>query len=298
MTPRAVDPATEAFARHRNLLFTVAYELLGSATDAEDVLQETWMRWIQVDLGQVRDTRAYLVRIATRQSLNHLRTLSRRRESYVGAWLPEPILTAPDVADDAELADSLSMAMLIVLETLTPTERAVFLLREVFDFGYDEIAVAVDRTPAGARQIAHRAREHVLARRPREVVLPSETRAALRSLQRAIQTGEVQGLLDVLAPNVILMADGGGIAQAVLRPITGADRVARLILGGLAKSGVAVEFVAATVNGNPAFISRIDGQLDGILAVHVEAGLIAALYYVRNPRKLSRLHSEIALSLR
>src|SRR6516164_4043469 len=140
------DPATEAFLAHRNLLFTVAYELLGSAADAEDVLQETWLRWAGVDLATVRDQRAYLVRIATRQALSRLRVLGRRKESYVGPWLPEPLLTAPDVAEDVELADSVSMAMLLVLETLTPTERAVFVLREVFDLGYDEIAEAVGKS--------------------------------------------------------------------------------------------------------------------------------------------------------
>lgn len=158
------DGVTEAFVAHRNLLFTVAYEMLGSAADAEDVLQETWLRWVGVDPGIVRDQRAYLVRITTRQALGHLRTLGRRKESYVGPWLPEPLLTAPDVADDVELADSVSMAMLLVLETLAPTERAVFVLREVFDVAYDEIAEAVGKTPAAVRQIAHRARAHVAGR--------------------------------------------------------------------------------------------------------------------------------------
>ena len=158
------DSVTEAFVAHRNLLFTVAYEMLGSAADAEDVLQETWLRWAGVDLAAVRDQRAYLVRITTRQALTRLRTLRRRKESYVGPWLPEPLLTAPDVAEDVELADSVSMAMLLVLETLTPTERAVFVLREVFDLAYDEIAEAVGKSPAAVRQIAHRARGHVAAR--------------------------------------------------------------------------------------------------------------------------------------
>ena len=186
------DPATEAFLAHRNLLFTVAYEMLGSAADAEDVLQETWLRWAGVDLGAVRDQRAYLVRITTRQALSRLRTLGRRKESYVGPWLPEPLLTAPDVAEDVELADSVSMAMLLVLETLTPTERAVFVLREVFDLDYDEIAEAVDKSPAAVRQIAHRARAHVAARRPRGVVSPAETRDALEAFQRAVETGDLQ----------------------------------------------------------------------------------------------------------
>src|SRR4051812_21667453 len=171
-----VDSATEAFVTHRNLLFTVAYEMLGSAADAEDVLQETWLRWVGVDLGAVQDQRAYLVRITTRQALSRLRTLRRRKETYVGPWLPEPLLTAPDVADDVELADSVSMAVLLVLETLAPTERAVFVLREVFGLEYDEIAEAVGKRPDAVRQIAHRARAHVAARRPREVVSTAETR--------------------------------------------------------------------------------------------------------------------------
>jgi RNA polymerase sigma-70 factor (ECF subfamily) len=183
---QAIDRATETFVAHRNLLFTVAYEMLGSAADAEDVLQETWLRWVEVDLEQVRDQRAYLVRITTRQALNRLRTMSRRKESYVGPWLPEPLLTAPDVAQDVELAESVSMAVMLVLETLSPTERAVFVLREVFDVGYDEIAAAVDKTPAAVRQIAHRARRHVDARRPREVVSQSQTRAALESFLLAL----------------------------------------------------------------------------------------------------------------
>jgi RNA polymerase sigma-70 factor (ECF subfamily) len=166
MNDHPTGPATAAFLAHRNLLFTVAYELLGSAADAEDVLQETWQRWVHVDLAQVRDQRAYLVRITTRQSLNRLRAMKRRREAYVGPWLPEPMLTAPDVAQDVELAESVSVALMLVLETLSPTERAVFVLREAFGFGYDEIAAAVDKNPAAVRQIAHRARLHVKARRP------------------------------------------------------------------------------------------------------------------------------------
>src|SRR5580692_5422587 len=212
------DPATEAFLAHRNLLFTVAYEMLGSAADAEDVLQETWLRWAGVDLGGVRDFRAYLVRITARQALARLRTLGRRRESYVGPWLPEPLLTAPDVAEDVELAESVSMAMLLVLETLTPTERAVFVLRDVFGLEYDEIGEAVAKSPAAVRQIAHRARAHVAARRPRGVVSAAQTRSAIEAFQGAIETGDLQRLLDMLAPDVVLLGDGGGVVQAVVRP--------------------------------------------------------------------------------
>ena len=231
-----MDPATEAFVAHRNLLFTVAYEMLGSAADAEDVLQETWLRWAGVDLDTVRDQRAYLVRITTRQALLRLRTLGRRKESYVGTWLPEPLLTAPDVAEDVVLADSVSMAMLLVLETLTPTERAVFVLRDVFDLGYDEIAEAVDKSPAAVRQVAHRARAHVAARRPRADVSPAETRHALEAFQRAADTGDLQGLLDILAPDVVFLGDGGGVVQACCRPIVGAGKVARCWPSGWAGS--------------------------------------------------------------
>ncbi|WP_326558684.1 RNA polymerase sigma-70 factor [Micromonospora sp. NBC_01796] len=289
------DPATEAFLAHRNLLFTVAYEMLGSAADAEDVIQETWLRWAGVDLDTVRDQRAYLVRITTRQALVRLRTLGRRRESYVGSWLPEPLLTAPDVAEDVELAESVSMAMLLVLETLTPTERAVFVLREVFDLGYDEIAEAVDKSAATVRQIAHRARAHVAARRPRGVVTPAETRNALEAFQRATETGDLQRLLDILAPDVVLLGDGGGVKQAVPRPIVGADRVARVLAAGLPRVAALASLRPAQVNGCPALILRIDGEIDSVLAVRIDDGLVTGIYAVRNPEKLSHMERETAL---
>ncbi|MEU2583648.1 RNA polymerase sigma-70 factor [Streptomyces avermitilis] len=288
------DPATEAFVAHRNLLFTVAYEMLGSAADAEDVLQETWLRWAGVDLGTVRDQRAYLVRITTRQALSRLRTLGRRKESYVGPWLPEPLLTAPDVAEDVELADSVSMAMLLVLETLTPTERAVFVLREVFDLGYDEIAEAVDKSPAAVRQIAHRARAHVAARRPRGVVSPTETQGALDAFRRAAETGDLQSLLDILAPDVVFLGDGGGVKQAVLRPVVGADKVGRLLAAGLGRI-TASSLRPAQVNACPALILRLDGAVDTVMAVRIDDGLITGFYAVRNPEKLSHMQRETAL---
>ncbi|MFI0814306.1 RNA polymerase sigma-70 factor [Streptomyces sp. NPDC021098] len=289
---RTEDTATEAFVAHRNLLFTVAYEMLGSAADAEDVLQETWLRWAGVDLGVVRDQRAYLVRITTRQALSRLRTLGRRKESYVGPWLPEPLLTAPDVAEDVELAESVSMAMLLVLETLAPTERAVFVLREVFDLGYDEIAEAVDKSPAAVRQIAHRARTHVAARRPRGTVSPAEARGALDAFQRAADTGDIQGLLDILAPDVVFLGDGGGIKQAVPRPIVGADKVGRLLAAGLGRMATVGSLTPTQVNGHPALILREggpDGAVDTVVAVRIDDGLITGLYAVRNPEKLSRM---------
>jgi RNA polymerase sigma-70 factor (ECF subfamily) len=290
-----LDPATEAFLAHRNLLFTVAYELLGSAADAEDVLQETWLRWVNVDLDTVRDERAYLVRITTRQALIRLRTLGRRKESYVGPWLPEPLLTAPDLAEDVELADSVSMAMLLVLETLTPTERAVFVLREVFDLEYDEIAQAVDKTPAAVRQIAHRARAHVAARRPRGLASPAEARNAVGAFQRAVETGDLQSLLDILAPDAVLLGDGGGLKQTVPRPIMGADRVARLLAAGLGRVRAEMSVEPAQVNGCPALIVRLNGEMDTVVAVRIDDGLITGLYAVRNPQKLSHMERETAL---
>lgn len=288
------DAATEAFLAHRNLLFTVAYEMLGSAVDAEDVLQETWLRWAGVDLATVQDQRAYLVRITTRQALTRLRTLGRRKESYVGPWLPEPLLTSPDVAEDVELADSVSMAMLLVLETLGPTERAVFVLREVFDLPYEEIADAVDKTPAAVRQIAHRARAHVAARRPRETISKAKSREALEAFRQAADTGDLQRLLDILAPDVVFLGDGGGIKQAVLKPVVGADKVARLLTVGMGQID-ATSLHPAEVNGYPALILHLNGEVDTVIAVRIDDGLVTGLYAVRNPEKLSHMERETAL---
>ncbi|MDM4722271.1 RNA polymerase sigma-70 factor [Micromonospora sp. WMMA1363] len=298
MNDHATDVATDTFLAHRNLLFTVAYEILGSAADAEDILQETWLRWAKVDLGQVRDRRAYLVRIVTRQSLNRLRTMKRRKEAYVGSWLPAPLLTTPDVAEDVELAESVSMALMLVLETLSPTERAVFVLREAFDVSYDDIAVAVDKTPAAVRQIAHRARRHVDARQPRRAVSPGQTRAVLESFRRAVETRDLQGLLDVLAPEVVLVSDGGGVKHAAPRPVTGAGKVARMFVGVLSKLGGALSVEQTAVNGNSALLVRLNGEVDGVIAVRVENARIVGLYYVRNPEKLSHIGSETPLTLR
>jgi RNA polymerase sigma-70 factor (ECF subfamily) len=294
----AAVEATETFVAHRNLLFTVAYEMLGSAADAEDVMQETWLRWVKVDVAQVSEQRAYLVRITTRQSLNRLRSMKRRREAYVGSWLPEPMLTAPDVAADAELSESVSMALMLVLETLTPTERAVFVLRGAFGIGYDEIAAAVDKTPAAVHQIAHRARRHVEARRPRRAVTARQAQAALEAFQRALETRDLQGLLDVLAPDVVAISDGGGIKQAAPRPVIGADKVARFIVGGLTRNDVPLTVEPTVVNGSCALALHVDGELDGVIAMRVEDTRITGLYYVRNPQKLTHIESETPLTLR
>ncbi|MFN8191618.1 MAG: RNA polymerase sigma-70 factor [Nocardioidaceae bacterium] len=286
----------QGFAAHRGLLFTVAYEMLGSAADAEDVVQETWLRWAGVDHAEVLDPRAYLVRIATRLALNRLRTLARRREAYVGPWLPEPLLTVPDVADDVALADSVSTAMLLVLETLAPVERAVFVLREVFDLPYDEIATALDKTPDAVRQTALRARRHVAARRPRQAVERSESLRAIESFLAAASTGELQPLMDVLAPDVVLLSDGGGLVSAARRPVVGRDNVARF-LDGIARKGAADAAVdVAWVNGLPAIRASRHGQVVTVITLAVEDGLVAGVYVVVNPDKLARLTEPVGLT--
>jgi RNA polymerase sigma-70 factor (ECF subfamily) len=291
-TSASDDAATEVFIAHRNLLFTVAYEMLGSAADAEDVLQETWLRWVGVDRSLVSEPRAYLVRIVTRQALDRLRALSRRRESYIGPWLPEPLLTAPDVAEDVELAESVSMAMLLVMETLSPTERAVFVLRDVFELDYDEIAAAVGKNPAAVRQIARRARGHVAARRPRGTASPEQTRNALEAFQMAVETGELQRLLDILAPDVVALSDGGGIKHALLQPVVGSRNVARLLAAGWWRRDAERSVELVHVNGGPGLLVRIDGKIDGVVAVSVESGYVTGAYHVRNPEKMTHMDQE------
>ena len=287
------DPAE--FEALRPLLFTVAYEMLEVAADAEDVVQEAWLRWSQVDRSTVRDERAYLVRVVTRLALNRLRTVSRRRESYVGPWLPEPLLTAPDVADDVELAESVSTAMLLVLQTLTPLERAVFVLREVFDVPYDEIADAVERTPAAVRQVAHRAREHVAARRPRQRVRREEHAAVLERFRAASATGDVGALVSVLAPDVLLVTDGGGLRKAALRPILGRDKVLRF-LEAVTPTDVVLDLQLVSVGGQSGLVVVVDGEVDAVITIDVVDGLVGSLYFVRNPEKLTGLEREVRLA--
>jgi RNA polymerase sigma-70 factor (ECF subfamily) len=287
--------SADAFALHRGLLFTVAYEMLGSASDAEDVVQETWLRWANVDQSIVRDVRAYLVRIVTRQALNRLRALSRRREDYIGAWLPDPLLTSPDVADDLGLAESVSLAMLTVLETLGPTERAVFVLREVFDTSYDEIAEAVGKTPAAVRQIAHRAREHVAARAPRMQVSPAEQQQVVARFLEAVQTGDFQALLEVLAPDVVLVSDGGGVVAAARRPIQGAEHVARF-LSRFASVAPGAQLTTVVLNGAPAIRIDLPDAVTFAVSLAVQGGCISGIYGVANPLKLARLDIETLLT--
>ena len=281
----------DPFLAHRSLLFTVAYQLLGSAADAEDVVQETWLRWAgmgEAARDEVRDPRAYLVRIVTRQALDRLRKLARQREDYVGQWLPEPLLTSPDVADDVELAESVSIAMLTVLETLGPAERAVFVLREVFDVPYDEIAEAVGKSADAVRQIAHRARRHVAARRPRMQVSRTEQQRVVQRFLAALTTGDVQGLMDVLAPDVVLVADSGGLVPAIRRPVVGSKRAATLMSGF---SRLATDPQVSTVLINGAVAARIDlaGELDSVVTFVIDNGRITHIHAIRNPTKLGRL---------
>jgi RNA polymerase sigma-70 factor (ECF subfamily) len=294
-----VTVTEDPFVAHRGLLFTVAYEMLGSAADAEDVVQETWLRWDAIgedERAAVREPRAFLVRMVTRKALDRLRSNARRREEYVGEWLPEPLLTTPDVADDVELAESVSIAMLTVLETLTPTERAVFVLREVFDTPYGEIAEAVGKSADAVRQIGHRAREHVAARRPRMEVGRGEQQEVVDRFLAAVTQGDLQGLLDVLAPDVVLVADGGGVVQAVVSPVVGAKKVANL-LRPFNRLAPEAKILPALFNG--AVGARIVGTDDGYdtaISFVVEEGRISRIYAVRNPAKLGRIDVEATIS--
>ncbi|MFT3660464.1 MAG: RNA polymerase sigma-70 factor [Gordonia sp. (in: high G+C Gram-positive bacteria)] len=278
----------EVFAEYRPLLFSIAYEILGSVVDTEDVLQESYLRWRDAAVG-VEHPRAYLARIVTRQSLNALRSAARRREEYVGTWLPEPLPTTGDEPGDHVLTgEAVSTAMLLVLETLTPTERAVFVLREVFDFGYPEIAEAVGKTPEAVRQIAHRARGHVRARRTVALAEPARARAAAQAFLQAATTGDVQALLDVLAPDAVYLGDGGGRVVAARRPVLGAEAVARMILGLVKMSAGLGEMTVgfAEYNGMPALVIAFDGAVDTVMCIEVTDEGVTAVYAVRNPEKL------------
>ena len=290
MTDRG-DMTDDPFVAHRSLLFTVAYEMLGSAADAEDVVQESWLRWAGVDQERVREPRAYLVRIVTRQALNRLRTLARQREDYVGEWLPEPLLTTPDVADDVELAESVSIAMLTVLETLTPTERAVFVLREVFAVPYEEIGAALDKTSAATRQIARRARAHVDARRPRMRVSQAEQEAVAERFLAAVRTGDVQAFLGMLAPDVVLLSDGGGVVRAARKPVVGARKVATFLTAGR-KHVADLDGHLVSVNGRPGLWLEVNGEFAAIGSLEVTDGQITRVYAIANPHKLTRLTQE------
>jgi RNA polymerase sigma-70 factor, ECF subfamily len=287
----ATGEHAERFTLLRPLLFTIAYEILGSATESDDVLQDSYLRWADVDLSTVHDTKSYLAQLVTRQALNALRAGARRREEYVGPWLPEPLLLdSQDASTDVVLAESVSMAMLVLLETLSADERAVFVLREVFGFDYAEIADAVGKPAPTVRQVAHRAREHVRARRKRfDNVDPQRNAALTAQFLATAASGDVDALMTMLAPDATWMADSGGKVSAARRPIVGADKVARAIAGLLRKAqeGLRVEMV--NCNNAPAVLLYFRGQLEGVITVEVVDDLITNFYVMRNPDKLAAL---------
>ncbi|MGZ8802065.1 MAG: RNA polymerase sigma-70 factor [Mycobacterium sp.] len=288
MKARPGDVHAERFMLLRPLLFTIAYEILGSATESDDILQESYLRWAEVDLSTVADTKAYLAQLVTRQSLNALRAQSRRREDYVGPWLPEPLLTEQDASADVVLAESVSMAMLVVLQTLGPDERAVLVLREVFGFSYEEIASTVGKTTAAVRQMAHRAREHVQARRKRfEPVDPKLSSELTSRFFTAAATGDLDGLMSMLAPDVVWTADSDGKVSAARRPVSGAERVARLIVGLVRLGGPDARVEPATYNSAPALVLYTGDKLEGVVSFEVVDGTITNFYAMRNPEKLA-----------
>ncbi|MFJ8940493.1 RNA polymerase sigma-70 factor [Streptomyces sp. NPDC102365] len=290
----ATDTVTEVFEEHRSVLMGVAYRMLGRVADAEDVVQEAWLRWSGADRSDVREPRAYLVRIATRLALDRLRQAQARKEAYVGPWLPEPYVTdfgdtVADTAERAVLADSVSLAVLVVLESLSPLERAVFVLREAFGYPYAEIAVTLDRSEPAVRQLAGRARRHVEERRPRYEVDPVERRDLTERFLAAATEGDLDGLMSLLAPDVRLIGDSGGLAQAPVRVIESADKVGRF-LGGAVRKGVSgATFRFLEVNGGPAFLVLSGGKPDSVFQLDIADGRIQCVYIVRNPEKLLSL---------
>jgi RNA polymerase sigma-70 factor (TIGR02957 family) len=283
---------TEVFTEHRRLLFDVAYRMTGSVADAEDLVQEAWLRWSTVDEDSVNNPKTYLVRTVTNLSINQLTSARARRETYVGPWLPEPLLTQPDASQEAEMAESISLAMLVVLETLSPLERAVFLLHDVFGYSHTEIASIVDKPETSVRQTASRARAHVAARRPR---FDTDTKVSIEAVERfrdACLGGDLNALLDLLAPDVVAWSDGGGKVQAALRPLEGADHVARWVLGVTRKGAAGITFDIATINGQPGLLGTLDGVPVGAVAFDVADGRIAALRFVVSPDKLRGLQPE------
>jgi RNA polymerase sigma-70 factor (TIGR02957 family) len=285
----------ESFDRHRRLLFTVAYQMLGSVADAEDTVQDAWLRWSAADRGAVADERAYLVRVVSRLALDRLRSARAQRETYVGSWLPEPLLTgpatdaAPDPAEAAELGEQVSLAVLVVLETLSPVERAVFVLREVFGMSWSEVAGVLDRSEAAVRQLGHRAREHVQARRPR---FDTDRRSAREVTERFLAAaigGNVESLLAAMSPGVVLLSDGGGKVKAPRRAIEGADKVARF-LAAVAPQGADVPGLragVAEVNGAPAVVAWTDDGPYLALQLVLVDGLVEQVLFIANPEKLA-----------
>ena len=294
----------EVFEAQRDFMFAVAYRMLGTVTDAEDAVQDAWLRWSAAPRSELANPQAYLARIVANTALNRLRSARARREAYVGPWLPEPLLTEtrPDAAARAELAESVAVAMLVVLESLTPDERAVFVLREVFGFSHAEIGAALGRSGAAVRQLAHRAREHVQARRPRFDVDRNQQRQVTQRFLAAAAGGDIEGLITVLAPDVRLLTDGGGKVRAALRPIIGAGKVARFIAaissrpyGGIEISDMSLE--ATEINGGMGVLATAGGQAMAVLTLAVADGRITAIQLLTNPDKLSAINAGRTLPL-
>jgi len=277
------------FEQHRGLLFSIAYRMLGSASDAEDIVQEAFLRWEHAADADVQSPRAWLSTVVTRLAIDHLRSARVQRETYVGPWLPEPLLTehAPSASERLALAESLSMAFLVMLETLGPVERAVFLLREVFDYDYEEIAGIVGKSADNCRQMLRRARERVVAGRPRfEAKAEEHTRLTQQFLATAA-TGDVPALVALLAKDATLWSDGGGKVTAARKPIHGADRVARFVTGVLRKGAAkAMDVRLMRVNGADGLVAYVGGQARFVVSLDVGDGLIRALRIVVNPDKL------------
>ncbi|MFF1921145.1 RNA polymerase sigma-70 factor [Streptomyces sp. NPDC058221] len=286
------DPATDVFEEQRPVLTGVAYRMLGRIADAEDVVQEAWLRWSAAAREDVREPRAFLVRIVTRLAIDRLRRLRTRREAYVGPWLPEPVVTefgpaVPDTAEQAVLAESVSVAVLVVLESLSPLERAVFVLREAFGFPYGEIATTLDRTEAAVRQLAGRARRHVEDRKPRYDVDPVHRRDLTERFLAAAAGGDIEELLALLAPDVRLVGDSGGKAKAPLRVLEGADKVSRFLQAVAGQPAPDLEIRSVEANGGPALLVLFGGKPDCVIQVDVRGGVIQCVYIVRNPDKLT-----------
>ncbi|MCX5259801.1 RNA polymerase sigma-70 factor [Streptomyces canus] len=290
----ATDTETDVFEEHRPVLMGVAYRMLGRVTDAEDVVQEAWLRWSAADRSEVREPRAYLVRVATRLAIDRLRQVKARGETYVGPWLPEPYVTdfgdtVPDTAEQAVLADSVSLAVLVVMESLSPLERAVFVLREAFGYPYADIAAMLDRGEPAVRQLAGRARRHVEERRPRYEVDPARRRDLTERFLAAAGGGDLEGLMSLLAPDVRLVGDSGGKTKAPLRVLESADHVGRFLVG-IAERGVAdITWRFLEVNGGPAVLVLSGGKPDSVFQLDILDGRIQSVYIIRNPDKLRAL---------
>jgi RNA polymerase sigma-70 factor (ECF subfamily) len=285
---KAPENATELFDQYRFLLFSIAYRMTGSATDAEDIVQEAFLRWLEQDTQKVQSSKAYLSTVVTRLCIDQLRSARTQREVYVGPWLPEPLLTDQhDPTETAALAESLSFAFLVMLESLGPLERAVFLLREVFDYDYAEIAAIVGKSEANCRQVLHRAHQHLGQRRPRFDVSHEQQERITYQFLRASANGDMQELLDLLTDDIVFTADGGGKARAGLNLVHGADKVARGLLGGLHKMPSGVQGDIEEINGQPAIVGwYLDGRPYGVLLLDVEGERVRSIYVVVNPDKL------------